>query len=165
MGMTRTRMIGVAATAAVGLMLAGGTAAADDGGRPFRLALSGAAEFNAAGVPINPHGDADRGSIEQRLNPGQEEVCWTVGEITMPAGESLPPAAHIHVAPAGFAGPVVIPLFGGSTAPAPTSYPTDTECVDADRDLLRAILVDPAAYYVNLHNVPHPAGVMRAQLG
>lgn len=165
MGTTRTRVIGAAATAAVALMLVGGAAAGDDGGRPFRLALSGAAEFNAVGGAINPHGDADHGSIELRLNPGREEVCWTVGEITMTAGESLPTAAHIHVAPAGFAGPVVIPLFGGSTAPAPTSYPTGTHCVPADRDLLRTIIRDPSAYYVNLHNVPHPAGVMRAQLG
>lgn len=163
MGTTRARVIGAAAMAAAGLVLAGGTAAGDDGGRPFRLALSGAAEFNGAGVAINPHGDADHGSIELRLNPGQEEVCWAVGEITMTAGESLPTAAHIHVAPAGFAGPVVIPLFGGSTAP--NAYPTGTHCVPADRELLRTIIRNPEAYYVNLHNSPHPAGVMRAQLG
>lgn len=163
MGTTRARVIGAAAMAAAGLVLAGGTAAGDDGGRPFRLALSGAAEFGPTGVPINPHGNADRGSIELRVNPGQEEVCWAVGAITMTAGESLPAAAHIHVAPAGIAGPVVIPLFGGATAP--TAYPTGTRCVTADRDLLRAIMVDPSAYYVNLHNAQHPAGVMRAQLG
>lgn len=166
MGTTRTRVIGAVAMAAAGLMLTGGTAAADNGGRPYRLDLSGAEEFNAAGAPINPHGAADHGSIELRLNPGQEEVCWTVGAITLTAGDSLPTAAHIHVAPAGVAGPIVIGLFGAGTPhAAPTSYPTGTNCVSADRDLIRTILHDPSAYYVNLHNVPHGGGVMRAQLG
>lgn len=164
MGTKRTRVLGTAVGMAVaGVALAAGTAGADDGGRPYRLDLSGANEFNASGAPINPHGDADSGSIELRLNPGQEEVCWTVGDITLSAGDSLPTAAHIHVAPAGLAGPVVIPLFGGATAP--TAYPTGTTCVPADRELLVTILHDPSAYYVNLHNSPHGGGVMRAQLG
>lgn len=154
--------------AAVGIGAAAltGTAMADDGGRPFRLALSGAEEFDTAGAPINPHGDDDRGSIVLRLNPGQEEVCWTVGAITLTAGDALPRVAHIHRAPAGVAGPVVIDLFGGTApVPAPTSYPTDTTCVPAARDRILAVLHDPSAYYVNLHNTQHPGGVMRAQLG
>ena len=167
MGMTRLRMAGMAAAAAgTGWLLVAGPAGADDGGRPFRVAMSGAEEFNAAGAPINPHGDADNGSIELRLNPGQEEVCWTVGEITLTAGDSLPAVAHVHAAPAGVAGPVVIPLFGtATTPPAPTAYPTDTTCVPAERALVLEILHDPSAYYVNLHNAQHGGGVMRAQLG
>lgn len=154
-----------AAAVGMGAVLLTGTAGAADGGRPFRLMLSGANEFNAAGVPINPHGDADRGSIELRLNPGQEEVCWSVGEITLSSGDSLPSVAHIHEAPAGVAGPVVIDLFGGAAAvPAPTSYPTGTHCVPAERDELLDVIRDPSAYYVNLHNVPHGGGVMRGQL-
>jgi hypothetical protein len=42
MGTRRARVIGAAAMAAAGLVLAGGTAAGDDGGRPFRLVMSGA---------------------------------------------------------------------------------------------------------------------------
>ena len=142
-----------------------GTVLADNGGRPFRLTLSGANEFNAAGDPINPHGDADRGSAKLTINPGQEEVCWSVGAITLTAGDALPFAAHIHIAPEGIAGPIVVDIFGGAAAaPAPTSYPTGTTCVHGDRDVLTAILRDPDAYYLNLHNTQHPAGVMRAQL-
>ena len=101
-----------------------------------------------------------------RLNPGREEVCWTVGAITLTSGEALPHVAHIHLAPAGVAGPVVVDLFGGSApVAAPTSYPTGTTCVPAPREQIRAIILDPAAYYVNLHNAQHPGGVMRAQLG
>ena len=140
--------------------------AEDDGGRPYRLELSGAEEFNAAGVPINPHGDADRGSVTLALNQGEERVCWSFGPITMVAGEALPHAAHIHAAPAGLGGPVVIPLFGsGGTGPAPTSYPTGTTCVHAPGELIKAIRHNPEGYYVNLHNVQHAGGVMRAQLG
>lgn len=156
------------AAALVAVMVAGPVAPADakGGGRPFRLALSGAEEFSATGAPINPHGDADRGSIELRLNHGQERVCWEVGAITMTAGEALPHVAHIHRAPAGVAGPVVIDLFGGSApVPAPTAYPTGQTCVPADRAEIKAIFRDPSAYYVNLHNMQHPGGVMRAQLG
>jgi len=55
-------------------------------------------------------------------------------------------------------------LFGGAV-PAPTSYPTGTSCVHADRALIKDIFSDPSAFYVNLHDVPHGGGVMRAQLG
>jgi len=162
----RARVIGAAVAAAVlGSVLLSGTTVADDGGKPFRLAMSGANEFNAAGVPINLHGDADRGSITLRLNPGQKEVCWSVAELTLTSGEALPHAAHIHLAPAGVAGPVVVDLFGGTApVPAPTSYPTATTCVPGSREGIIAIIQDPAAYYVNLHNAQHPAGVVRAQL-
>lgn len=163
---TRTRALGpLVAAAGLGTVLLAGTAGAADGGRPFRLEMSGAQEFNAGGAPINPHGDADRGSITLRLNPGQEEVCWSIGALTMTAGEANPRAAHIHEGPAGVAGPVRVNLFGTpDTGPAPTTYPTGTTCVRADRARIKAILHDPGAYYVNLHNAPHPSGVMRAQL-
>ena len=159
----RARIVAAAVAAALlGTALVSPASVADDAGKPYRLAMSGSNEFNAAGVASNPHGDADRGSITLRLNPGQEEVCWSVDELSLTAGEALPHAAHIHLAPAGVAGPVVIDLFGGS---APTSYPTGTTCAPAPREAILAIIRDPAAYYVNLHNAEHPGGVVRAQLG
>ena len=107
---------------------------------------SGANEVNAVGQPINPHGDADRGSIRLRLNPGQEEVCWSLGDITLTSGDALPHVAHIHEAPAGISGPVVVNLFGGAApAPAPTAYPTDTTCVPADRADILEIIRNPSA--------------------
>ena len=160
------RIVGPAVAAlGIGTVLLTGTAGADNGGRPFRLQMSGAQEFNNAGLPSNPHGDADRGTIKLTLNPGQEEVCWSVSELTLTPGEALPSAGHIHEAPAGIAGPIVVHLFGGAV-PAPTSYPTGTSCVTASRDLIREIMRNPEDYYVNLHNnPPHPGGVVRAQLG
>ena len=155
--------LGLAVGLVASLVVSGSGLAAS--GRPYALALSGANEFNAAGAPINPHGDADRGTGVITVNPGLGEVCWTFGAITLTAGDTLPFVAHIHEAAAGVAGPVVVDLFGGSAvAPAPTAYPTGTICVPADRDTLKAILQNPTAYYVNLHNAQHPAGVMRDQL-
>jgi len=163
----RVRTIGSAVVGiCIGAVVLHAPAGAGDGGRPFSVALSGANEFSPTGAPINPHGAADHGSIKLTLNPGQEEVCWAVGAITLTAGEALPHLAHIHEAPAGVAGPVVIDLFGGTAAvPPPTSYPTDTVCVHADRAQIIEVLHDPSSYYVNLHNAQHPAGVMRGQLG
>lgn len=153
------------AAVAGALLLAGPAGADGAGGRPFRLDLSGSNEFNAAGDPINPHGDADRGSVVLTLNQGQERVCWTFGEITLTAGEALPHVAHIHEAPPGAGGPVRVDLFGTpTTGPAPSSYPTGTTCVHADADRIKDMRQNPENYYVNLHNAQHPGGVMRAQL-
>jgi len=66
-------------------------------------------------------------------------------------------AAHIHEAPVGVAGPVVVtltaPIGGRSRACA-----VSTEARVAD------ILADPQDYYVNVHNVAYPAGAVRGQL-
>jgi hypothetical protein len=165
----RIKFVGraLSVVAALGLVVAGSAAAAEGtGGRPFRLALSGANEFNTAGAPINPHGDADRGTVVLTLNQGQERICWEFGAITLTEGEALPRVAHIHEAPPGFGGPVVVDLFGtATTPPAPTAYPTGTTCVHADADVIKDIRQNPESYYVNLHNAQHGGGVMRAQLG
>jgi hypothetical protein len=72
-----------------------------NGGRPFSAALPGVA---AAPGPGNP--DAS-GQVDFTLNRGQGQVCFeiTVAVITLPAT-----GAHIHVAPEGVPGPVVVPL-------------------------------------------------------
>jgi hypothetical protein len=156
----RARFGGIVAAVAAVTLAVGGFAAADDGGRRFSGTLSGAEE-----VPTNPHGAADNGSFTLTLNQGQGEVCWSFGALTLTAGEPLPFAAHIHEAPAGVAGDVVVPLFGTPTTPAaPTSYPTGTTCVSADPELIKEIRQNPQDYYVNLHNLTHPTGVVRAQL-
>ncbi len=140
---------------------------ASEGGRTFRIALSGANE-----VPPNAHGDADRGSVVLTINLGQRTVCWQFGELTLTAGEPLPHIGHIHEAPAGVQGGIVLTLFGAppntggvNTPPAPTAYPTDTVCLqNVSRELLINIFSDPAQYYVNLHNTTHGSGVVRGQL-
>ena len=159
-------VLGLAAAVGVaGALVVGAPAGAGNGGRPFALELSGEAE-----MPENAHGDADHGSVVLTINAGQQTVCWQFGDLTLTEGEALPFAAHIHEAPAGAAGPVVVPLFlPPPSAPGvptpPTSYPTEEQCVtDVERSLLVDILRSPGDYYVNLHNQTHPTGVVRAQL-
>jgi hypothetical protein len=67
-------------------------------------------------------------------------------------------AAHIHLAPEGVAGPVVVPL-------TPPTSGVSSGCVSGlAREGVKAILKDPAVYYVNVHNADHPAGALRGQL-
>lgn len=117
------------------------------GGRPFSTTLTGAAE---APDPGDPDGS---GTARVWVNAGQAEVCY----LYTVTGVAPLLAAHIHFAPAGVAGGVVVPL-------PPTSATGGSGCVDADRDLLIKILTDPSGYYVNVHNADFPAGALRGQL-
>lgn len=155
----RAAVLAVGVLSLVGPLAAAGTASAGNGGRPFRVAMSGANE-----VPPNPHGDADRGSAVLRLNPGQERICFTFTSYIVQPGESLPHHAHIHRAPAGQSGAPVVTLFGHPAGPAPTTFPSEEACVPASRELVRDMIRNPQNYYVNLHNESHHSGVMRGQL-
>lgn len=123
------------------------TAAADDGGRTLTATLTGAAERPGPGDPDGS------GTATLTVNPGQEEICYS---ITV-SGIAPATAAHIHVAPPTSPGPVVVPLT------APTSG-TSSGCASVDRDLALAILKNPSAYYVNVHNAEYPGGAVRGQL-
>jgi hypothetical protein len=138
----------------VAVLALAGVAAADDGGRPFSTALTGAAEAPGPGDP-NATGQADL-----TLNQGQNEVCFDISWADID-GEVF--AGHIHVAPAGSPGPIVVTLFTGSFA----GTDAVSGCVeDVDADLIKAIRHDPAGYYVNVHSRPNfPGGAVRGQLG
>lgn len=121
--------------------------AADDSGRKFTTTLTGAAEVPGPGDPDGS------GTATITLNHGQGRVCWeiTVSDIA-PAT-----AAHIHVAPAGVAGPVEVPL-------SPPTSGSSSGCATVDGDLIKAIIHSPEQYYVNVHNALFPAGALRGQL-
>lgn len=124
-----------------------------EGGQKFTTTLTGAAEVNGAGVPNQ--GDPDgTGTATIIVNPGQSRVCW---DITT---GNLDPVlfAHIHVAPAGMNGGIVVNLSAVQNGQA-------TGCSDVTRALADAIRKSPATYYVNVHTTTKPAGAVRGQLG
>jgi hypothetical protein len=96
--------------------------------------------------PADPDGS---GFARITLNYGQGQVCWEVSY----EGIAAPGAAHIHSAPAGVNGPVVVPL-------APINF----GCAAVDQGLIKAIIQNPEMYYVNVHNADFPGGAIRGQL-
>lgn len=135
---------GVAAATALS---ATAVSAREDTGKRFQVTLQGEIEVPKLGDPDGT------GSATIRVNPGRGQVCYslTVTDIA-PAT-----AAHIHEAPAGAAGPVVV----GLTAP---SNGKSEGCVTVSRDEARDIIRNPENYYVNVHNAEYPSGALRAQL-
>jgi hypothetical protein len=128
--------------------------AAKDGLFRFTTTLTGEAEVNAQGVPNQ--GDLDgKGLATITINYGAGTLCWeiSVSGITLPAS-----AAHIHEAPVGVAGPVVVPLS------APDAKGFASGCTSVSRDELKEIIQHPEEYYVNVHNSDFPGGALRGQL-
>lgn len=135
------------AAAACAAMLVAAPALGQDGGRRLSIPLTGSEEVPGPGDPDG------RGTATVRINPGQMSLCYTltVSKISSPTG------AHIHEAPAGSAGPIVInlkPPVGGQSE----------GCAAVTRELALEIIRNPSDYYVNVHNAEFPKGAVRGQL-
>lgn len=131
------------ATVAVVVAVVPATAlAVSQKGNSLHAKLSGATEV--------PKGDPDgSGTAEVKITGTQ--VCW---EIKI-KGIGKPNAAHIHKGGPGKAGPVVVPF--GKTYKA-------KGCAQAPAAVASAIMRNPNAYYVNVHNGRYPGGALRGQL-
>jgi len=140
----------VAALGTVGLLAVGTPALA--AGRPLSATLTGAAE-------VPGPGDADAsGTALVTLNEGQGEVCFSLDWAGI---DGTVTAAHIHAAPAGVAGPVVVSLLAGAFAGTGSASGCSS---GVSEELIKAIRHDPAGYYVNIHSTVFPAGAVRGQL-
>jgi hypothetical protein len=151
----------LAAIAALSLLLTVSMSAVSAAGQRagvFRLALTGAAEATPTCAPPVQCGDPDAAAAMILIViPARDTVCfltkwWNIDGTVV--------AAHIHLAPAGVPGGVVVPLFAGSF----DGTDKTRDCVSAN-GLASAILANPSAYYVNIHSTVYPPGAVRAQLG
>src|SRR5262245_63817754 len=83
-----------------------------------------------------------------------------------PAGTTVQ-GAHIHPAPAGINGPVIIST--GLTATTTVTLTSGTgdftfSNIPVDPALAQQILSNPAAFYFNVHSPANPGGLSRGQL-
>jgi hypothetical protein len=140
----------------VGAVMAASGALADEKTATFTVQLSGAAEV----CPTAPGtcGGPGTGTATITIDRNARTLCYsiTTQNVALPLT-----AAHIHVAPVGEAGPVVVPLF---TQPVNAATVGPTCLTGLDKNLLKAIIRDPQSYYVNVHNAPFPNGAVRSQL-
>jgi predicted aconitase with swiveling domain len=140
---------------AVATVVAATGAVADPKTATFTIQLSGAAEV----CPTAPGtcGGPGTGTATITIDRNARTLCYTITTQNV----ALPLlAAHIHAAPAGEAGDVVIPLFT-----QPVNATTVAACLsDLDKNLLKDIIRNPENYYVNVHNAPFPNGAVRGQL-
>jgi CHRD domain-containing protein len=74
-------------------------------------------------------------------------------------------AGHIHEAPAGVAGPVVVPLFVAPAPPTSARHIKQKGVATPNAGTTGAELCEnPSAYYVNYHTTAFPGGAIRGQL-
>ena len=121
--------------------------------------LAAAAEMHAkanltGAAEVPSPGDTDgSGTAQLTFNPDKGEVCF---DLTVANIEEAT-AAHIHEGAAGKAGPVKVPLDAPKTGSV-------KGCKSADAAVVKAIMANPADYYVNVHNAAFPSGAVRGQL-
>jgi len=137
------------AVPAVGLFAWSSVATADD---VLEADLRGRNEVKTGATNRRIVGDPNgRGEATVFAGDDANELCYTI-EVS-----KIEPAtaAHIHEAPEGVNGPVVVflepPSDGESSGCVVTTFAQD-------------ILENPEEYYVNVHNVDYPGGAIRGQL-
>lgn len=109
--------------------------------------LTGAAEVPGPGDPDGS------GTATVALDLVRSSVCYTLQVANIAPAT----AAHIHQGLMGQAGDHLVMLE------APTSG-SSSGCATVDPNLIRAMMSNPAAFYVNVHNADYPAGAIRGQL-
>ena len=116
--------------------------------------LSGDNEVPVAGGPAV--GDPT-GRAVTFIRPDNGQVGYSFAWLGI-----APTLGHIHKAPVGVNGPVVVPLF---TTPVPsTIFAVSGTVTGLDAALVNDIRSHPSDYYANLHTAQFPGGAVRGQL-
>jgi hypothetical protein len=113
----------------------------------LRTSLSGAVE-------VPPGDKTASGTATVKVSDSQ--VCFDVRWSGMEAT-----ASHIHLAPRGKAGAIVVPFF---KADQPLNVTRKQGCTEVSATLAKALKQSPSAYYVNVHSAQFPKGAIRGQL-
>jgi hypothetical protein len=105
-------------------------------------------------VEVPPGDSSASGTASVKVSDSQVcfEVKWTGIKAT---------ASHIHLAPKGKAGAIVVPFFKSQT---PIGATSKSGCTEVSATLAKAIANNPSAYYVNVHDTEFPKGAIRGQL-
>ena len=122
---------------------------AKHGGKPYSLHMT----QEVTSSPVYS-GDGT-GTALLTVNHGQRTVCWELSVSDVASAT----AAHIHKAPSGVRGGIVVFL----TAPDASGHSSGCDS-NLDKALVKDILTNPAEYYVNVHTTQYPMGAVRAQL-
>jgi hypothetical protein len=132
---------------AVALLAAASASPVCGGEHALKAVMSGPVEA--------PPGDPDgAGKASFHVDTAKGQICYNL-QVSKIAPATM---AHIHKAPPGKAGPVVIPLK------APDKDGKVSDCASADAKALADIMANPGEYYVNVHNAEYPGGAVRGQL-
>jgi hypothetical protein len=119
-------------------------------------------EFDATmrGRSETPRGPSSaRGTFRVEFRNGQ--ACYRMSVRGLGA---KPVAAHIHQAPAGKNGGIVIDLRIGPRTFKGTSPRVAQKCVPARASIVSAIRRNPSGFYANVHTPKNPGGAARGQL-
>lgn len=117
------------------------------------------AENEVPGCPAGVASGAGGVAVIQ-IDAATGEIRYRVVATNLPGTIAGGPGSHIHLGPAGVAGPVVQPLQLTGLESGLMAAGTVTNQALAD-----AILADPANYYVNVHTTACLGGADRGQLG
>ena len=144
----RKRLAGLALVAALSAVVFAGTASA--------VVVTKFVPLNGV-EEVPPGNPLSAGAASLTFDTDTDTVCWLIiaSNIDFPSI-----GAHIHRAPMGVAGPVVIPF----TPPVQLlpGFGMSTGCVtDADVD---AVVANPFGHYVNVHTRAFPPGIVRGQI-
>jgi CHRD domain len=108
---------------------------------------------NMTGAQEVPKGSpTGKGNARISLDSKKGQVCFALAWSKI----DTVTASHIHKAPKGKAGPILVAFFAGA--------PKHSGCVSASKSVVAAIIKSPGAYYVNIHTKKYPAGAIRGQL-
>ena len=144
---------GLLAALGVGVALSAESETSQNQLRAGFAALNGANEIGADGRRGAGDGNGG-GSFSGTFR--RDRLCYglTVKNIGNPV------AAHIHKAPRGENGDVVVTL----KHPRAGNPGASSKCVDVPGGVADEIRSNPSGFYVNVHNAKFPGGAVRGQL-